>query len=50
MCGIAGLIGFRGDLKDNIGKMNHRMLHRGLIAIIEVRAFSTHISFDQRKR
>ena len=29
MCGIAGLIGFKGDLKENIGKMNHRMLHRG---------------------
>ena len=29
MCGIAGLIGFKGDLKENIGKMNGRMLHRG---------------------
>ena len=29
MCGIAGLIGFKGDLKGNIGKMNDRMLHRG---------------------
>ena len=28
-CGIAGLIGFKGDLKGNIGKMNDRMLHRG---------------------
>ena len=29
MCGIAGLIKFRGDAEDNIRKMNERMLHRG---------------------
>ncbi|WP_024867373.1 asparagine synthase (glutamine-hydrolyzing) [Butyrivibrio sp. FCS014] len=29
MCGIAGLIGFKGDAKANILKMNERMLHRG---------------------
>lgn len=29
MCGIAGLLGFRGDLKENIEKMNRRMFHRG---------------------
>ncbi|MCR5672057.1 MAG: asparagine synthase (glutamine-hydrolyzing) [Butyrivibrio sp.] len=29
MCGIAGLIGFKGDAKKNIQKMNDRMLHRG---------------------
>ncbi len=29
MCGIAGLIGFKGDIKNNIQKMNDRMLHRG---------------------
>ena len=29
MCGIAGLIGFRGDNRAQILKMNERMLHRG---------------------
>lgn len=29
MCGIAGLIKFKGDAKKNIGLMNDRMLHRG---------------------
>jgi asparagine synthase (glutamine-hydrolysing) len=29
MCGIAGLIGFKGDAAKNIQKMNERMLHRG---------------------
>ncbi|WP_026520117.1 asparagine synthase (glutamine-hydrolyzing) [Butyrivibrio sp. FCS006] len=29
MCGIAGLIGFKGDARKNILKMNERMLHRG---------------------
>jgi len=29
MCGIAGLIGFKGDARANIQKMNERMLHRG---------------------
>ncbi len=29
MCGIAGLIGFKGDAGNTIRKMNDRMLHRG---------------------
>ncbi len=29
MCGIAGLIRFKGDARTNIQKMNDRMLHRG---------------------
>lgn len=29
MCGIAGLIGYKGDARNNILKMNERMLHRG---------------------
>ncbi len=29
MCGIAGLIKFRGQARENIHKMNERMLHRG---------------------
>lgn len=29
MCGIAGLIKFKGEAKENIHKMNERMLHRG---------------------
>ena len=29
MCGIAGLLKFKGDAKANIQKMNDRMLHRG---------------------
>ncbi len=29
MCGIAGLLKFKGDARANIGKMNDRMLHRG---------------------
>ena len=29
MCGIAGLIGFKGDAAVNIQRMNERMLHRG---------------------
>ncbi len=29
MCGIAGLLKFRGDARSNIQKMNERMLHRG---------------------
>jgi asparagine synthase (glutamine-hydrolysing) len=29
MCGIAGLIGFKGDAQENIRRMNERMLHRG---------------------
>ncbi|MBE5822934.1 MAG: asparagine synthase (glutamine-hydrolyzing) [Butyrivibrio sp.] len=29
MCGIAGLLKFKGDLRGNIQKMNERMLHRG---------------------
>ncbi|WP_026657501.1 asparagine synthase (glutamine-hydrolyzing) [Butyrivibrio sp. AC2005] len=29
MCGIAGLIKFRGDAKVNIQRMNDRMVHRG---------------------
>ncbi len=29
MCGIAGLIKYKGDLDKNIRKMNDRMLHRG---------------------
>ena len=29
MCGIAGLIQFKGDAEKNIRKMNERMLHRG---------------------
>ncbi len=29
MCGIAGLIGFKGDPKASVEKMNQRMLHRG---------------------
>jgi asparagine synthase (glutamine-hydrolysing) len=29
MCGIAGLIGFKGDAAANIQRMNERMLHRG---------------------
>ncbi|WP_026521647.1 asparagine synthase (glutamine-hydrolyzing) [Butyrivibrio sp. VCB2001] len=29
MCGIAGLINFKGDAKVNIQRMNDRMLHRG---------------------
>ncbi len=29
MCGIAGLLKFKGDVRGNIQKMNERMLHRG---------------------
>jgi asparagine synthase (glutamine-hydrolysing) len=29
MCGIAGLIGFKGDIRQSVQKMNDRMLHRG---------------------
>lgn len=29
MCGIAGLLKFKGDAKSNIRKMNERMVHRG---------------------
>ncbi len=29
MCGIAGLIGFKGDARGSVEKMNQRMLHRG---------------------
>ena len=29
MCGIAGLLKFKGDARANIQKMNDRMLHRG---------------------
>lgn len=29
MCGIAGIYGLRGDLKENIERMNRRMFHRG---------------------
>ncbi|MCR5405083.1 MAG: asparagine synthase (glutamine-hydrolyzing) [Butyrivibrio sp.] len=29
MCGIDGLIGYRGDMAEQIGRMNDRMLHRG---------------------
>lgn len=29
MCGIAGLIGFKGDARASVEKMNQRMLHRG---------------------
>ena len=29
MCGIAGLINFKGDARKNVQKMNERMLHRG---------------------
>lgn len=29
MCGIAGLIGFKGDARESVQKMNERMLHRG---------------------
>ena len=29
MCGIAGLIGFKGDARASVSKMNERMLHRG---------------------
>ena len=29
MCGIAGLLKFKGDTKRNIRKMNERMVHRG---------------------
>ena len=29
MCGIAGLLQFKGDVRSNIHKMNERMLHRG---------------------
>lgn len=29
MCGIAGLIGFKADARNNIHRMNERMLHRG---------------------
>lgn len=29
MCGIAGLCGWQGDWRKNIGKMNDRMSHRG---------------------
>ena len=29
MCGIAGLLGYKRDAKENIHRMNERMLHRG---------------------
>ena len=29
MCGIAGLIGYKGDAKTAISTMNDRMIHRG---------------------
>ena len=29
MCGIAGLLQFKGDARSNVHKMNERMLHRG---------------------
>lgn len=29
MCGIAGLLQFKGDARNNIHKMNERMIHRG---------------------
>ena len=29
MCGIAGLIGFKGDANKSVQKMNERMIHRG---------------------
>ncbi len=29
MCGIAGLIGYKGDARASVQKMNERMLHRG---------------------
>lgn len=29
MCGINGLIGYRGDMRSAVWKMNERMLHRG---------------------
>lgn len=29
MCGIAGLIGYKGDARENVRRMNERMLHRG---------------------
>ncbi len=29
MCGIAGLIGYRGDVEKSLQKMNDRMFHRG---------------------
>ena len=29
MCGIAGILKFKGDARANIQKMNDRMLHRG---------------------
>ena len=29
MCGIAGLLGYKRDARENIHRMNERMLHRG---------------------
>ena len=29
MCGIAGFCNLKGDWKENIGRMNRRMHHRG---------------------
>ena len=29
MCGIAGLLQFKGDVRSNVHKMNERMIHRG---------------------